>query len=580
MSISRKLLLGFGILIVIAILQGGYAVKNSHDLGLLTKSMYDRSYMSMNFVRSAQSNFRSAQIVAAAGLNRSEIEDLEEFLEELADAVDLVIEDLDVANERATKQRSRDLIGTVSEASGKWKEIGVEGFKALGAAPDRAAAAKELEQKLAAVAEEIAEGISTLVEYTSEDGYVASQEAAAETDETVLLNIIAAGGAVGAGLLMAVVLGIAIARPLGRLQEVVGRLADGDTETEIPAIERKDEIGRMARAVVVFRDNLIETERLQSERREAETRARQDEERRRQEKEEADRKAQMERAEAEELALQQNRQQLLDFAQNFENRIKELVETVSTEAEATKFASQGMTRMMQVTGTKAETIVELSERASENVRGISTAAENLTDSIGNISSQALNSKQISERASEKASSVNDRVSGLANAAEKIGEVITMINDIASQTNLLALNATIEAARAGEAGKGFAVVATEVKSLADQTARATEDISIQIAAIQNSTGDAVTGITEIRDTILQVEEINREISTGIEAQLRATQEISENVNRAMAGANEVKDAVSLSAKTTVEFLASAEQLTSSGKSLDTEIQEFLAEVRSA
>jgi methyl-accepting chemotaxis protein len=374
-------------------------------------------------------------------------------------------------------------------------------------------------------------------------------------------------------------------KPLSKVTATIERLANGDRDIEIDESGRRDEIGSIWQAVGVFRDKMVEAEQLQQKQQKAEERERQEEERRDQERLDAERKAVEEKKSTDEEAAEERREAMLAFAEKFETRIRSVVENVTHEALGTRLASRGMSQMMQATGEKTAEVANASIQASGNVQGIASASEELTASVSEISRQAGESKTMSEEAARISRSISERVGSLATAAEKIGEVITLINDIASQTNLLALNATIEAARAGEAGKGFAVVATEVKTLADQTARATDEISTQIAAIQSSTGDAVTGIEEIRSTIDQVEAIASAISGGIEQQLRATQEISENVNLAATGTNDVSEAlndvretVDMSEKTTSEFLLSAERLTASGEQLSIQVDEFLEEIR--
>lgn len=374
-------------------------------------------------------------------------------------------------------------------------------------------------------------------------------------------------------------------RPLNEVTATIQSLADGNRDVEIDDTKRRDEIGAIWGAVGVFKDNMIEAERLEKEQQRAEEQAREQEQRREQERLAAEQTAVEEKKKADAQAAEERRETMLAFADKFEGRIKKVVENVAHEAQGTKLASRGMAQMMEATAAKTGDVANASSEASGSVQGIASASEELTASIGEISRQAGESKTIAEDAARKANSISERIGGLEVAADKIGEVITLINDIASQTNLLALNATIEAARAGEAGKGFAVVATEVKSLADQTAKATEEISTQILAIQNSTGDAVTGIGEIRDTIDQVEALSTSISGAIEQQAKATQEITANVNQAATGTqdvftqlSEVQETVSMSETTTTEFLASAERLTESGQALHAGVEEFLAEVR--
>jgi len=182
---------------------------------------------------------------------------------------------------------------------------------------------------------------------------------------------------------------------------------------------------------------------------------------------------------------------------------------------------------------------------------------------------------------------NATVQLLSSGAEKIGEVVQLIHSIAAQTNLLALNATIEAARAGEAGRGFAVVASEVKALATQTAKATEEISAQVAAMQATTGDAVTSIGGITETIARMSEITVNISSAVEEQGAATREIARNIQSVAAGSSEISThigGVSAAASATGDaasvVLTSARDLDQQSGMLRLAVDEFLGKVRAA
>ena len=362
--------------------------------------------------------------------------------------------------------------------------------------------------------------------------------------------------ALGAGL--AFLIGRVIARPVIGMTAAMQRLAGGDTAAEIPARGRKDEIGEMSGAVQVFKENMIEAERLRAEQKEAEKRA------------EADKRAAMNR-----------------LADEFESSVKGVVQTVSSASTELQSTAQSMSTTAEETQRQATAVAAASEQASTNVQTVASAAEELSSSIAEIGRQVAESTRIAGQAVEDAGQTNAKVQTLAEAAQKIGEVVKLINDIAGQTNLLALNATIEAARAGEAGKGFAVVASEVKSLAMQTAKATEEIGTQIAAIQGATGEAVTAIKQIGGTIGRVSEIATTIAAAVEEQGAATQEIARNVQQASRGTTEVSSniagvtqAAGETGAASAQVLSSSGDLAKQGEALRHQVDSFIARVRAA
>ncbi len=319
------------------------------------------------------------------------------------------------------------------------------------------------------------------------------------------------------GSLAAIAIGLAvallvahrlIAGPLVKLGATIEKLAAGDTDIVAEGADRKDEVGRIAKTLEVFKAGLIAQRDAQ-------------------EKERAD------------VAAREKRARLMmELISQFNTDVTQRLAAVGTSVEGLNESATTMSTTAEETARQANAVAAASEEASTNVQTVASATEELTSSIREISSQVSSSSEIARRAVDQSTLANTKVQGLAEAAQRIGAVVKLISDIASQTNLLALNATIEAARAGDAGKGFAVVASEVKSLANQTAKATEEISQQIAEIQSETGASVQAIESIGGTIREIDQITAAIAAAIEEQAAATQEISRNVQQASAGTQEV------------------------------------------
>jgi methyl-accepting chemotaxis protein len=349
-----------------------------------------------------------------------------------------------------------------------------------------------------------------------------------------------------------------ISTPLTKMTTSMRRLAEHDMTIDIPGIGRRDEIGTMATAVNVFKDNMIRADQLQA----------------------AQEATKVASAAAQKAAMNQT-------ADAFEAKVGSLVSMLSSGATELHATAQSMTATARQSNERATAVAAAAEQASAGVQTVAAAAEELTSSIHEISSQVAHSAKITERAVEDARRTDVIVRELANGAQKIGDVVQLINGIAAQTNLLALNATIEAARAGDAGKGFAVVASEVKSLATQTATATEEISAQITQIQVATGEAVKAIKSIGATIDEVNAVAATIAAAVEEQGAATAEIARNVQQTAAGTRDVTETiagVSQAANDTGSaaemVLGSADKLSQQAGQLTSEVNRFVAGVRVA
>jgi methyl-accepting chemotaxis protein len=349
-----------------------------------------------------------------------------------------------------------------------------------------------------------------------------------------------------------------IVSPITGVIDVMTRLADGDNTVTIAGTDRGDEIGEMAQAVQIFKDNAIEKQRLEEEQAAGALRAE-----------------------------EEKRQAMYALADRFERQVKDVVDGVGSSATEMQATAQQMSATAEETSRQSANVAAASEQATANVQTVAATAEELSASIAEIGRQVMQSAKIAQNAVVEADTTNDTVKGLAEAAAKIGEVVNLINDIAGQTNLLALNATIEAARAGEAGKGFAVVAQEVKNLANQTAKATEEISTQITAVQEETNGAVGAIEKIRSIIGEISDISTTISSAVEEQGVSTQEIARNVQQAATGTQDVNsniDSVNRAAAETGsaagQVLDAAQEMSRQAEGLRGQVDEFLNEVRAA
>lgn len=347
-------------------------------------------------------------------------------------------------------------------------------------------------------------------------------------------------------------------RPVSRLTQAMERLAGGDTEMDTPYRDRGDEIGRMAKTVVVFRDNALRVSELNAE-----------------------------QAIREQEAAEQRRRDLVSVADNLEQQVGEVVAMLQSAVTELSGTAGAMSEVAADSSERAAAVATTIEAASGDVDAMANTTSALREAVNRVEHQLSDSRTIGDEAQATAGSAQTTMAGLVERADAISQVVVLINEIAEQTNLLALNATIEAARAGEAGKGFAVVATEVKNLATQTASATTEISQKIAEIQTVTGEASNSISAIVNVIGRLGEIAASASSAMEAQnamvveiderglavsgrvrdiLKDTDRVSAAASETMSGADQVRDA--------------ADDLSIQGTGLASRVDEIVRQLRAA
>ena len=388
------------------------------------------------------------------------------------------------------------------------------------------------------------------------DLFNSSQVSEAEGDTTIiwLLVTFLAVAAIGVFLIIATTRFIArdISGTVSQLTDASERLATGDKTIEIPGLERRDELGGLARSLHVFLRSAFRFEKMAAEKQE----------------------------------LQAERGQALQrLAMQFEATVGEVVNGVASASSQLNTTASAMASAAEQAQHQSETVVYSMERASGGVTAAAAASDEFAMSIGEISRQASHSAELARKASDDAEQADGTISALSSSADQVGQIVELIQSIAKRTNLLALNASIEAARGGEAGRGFAVVASEVKELAAQTSRATEEVAEQIRSMQDSTGASVNALRSIGDQVKQLETTAISIASAVDQQSVAGQDLARSIDLAARSTDEVSGSISqvreasqATGTAASQVLGSAASLESQASVLREQVDVFLQHVR--
>lgn len=554
-KIGVRLAIGFALLLVLTIVLGGISINSVETLGAQAVKLYEHPFQVTKSLLEAKVEVSQM----TRGIRDTILAKDEAAIDRIAAEIDererKVYERMDVARQQFLGDKAE--FDKLRSVFAEWKPIRQEVIGLARQQKDEEAGAIARSRGATQI-DAILKQMDSVLNFAYNKANAFMENAKVTRSEISTLTISILIGSIVIGAVTAFVIATGITRPLAGLHDCMEALAHGNNGVSVPALDRGDEIGAMAAAVEIFKNNAVEMDRLRVEQEQTKRKADDDKKR-----------------------------TMNTLADTFDRSIKGVVNGVSSAATEMQATARSLSSTAEQAAHRAKAVADASDQASTNVQTVASAAEELASSIKEIGRQVAQASKVSEQAVGQAKHTNDIVRSLATAAQKIGEVVKLINDVASQTNLLALNATIEAARAGEAGKGFAVVANEVKSLANQTAKATDEISAQITSVQGATHDAVRAIEAIGTTISEISEISGMIASAVEEQGAATQEIARNVEQAAAGTRDVSgniggvtQAANEAGHGASEVLTAASDLARQAETLRGHVDTFIASIRTA
>ncbi|HEY0648872.1 methyl-accepting chemotaxis protein [Phenylobacterium sp.] len=416
--------------------------------------------------------------------------------------------------------------------------------------------------------------------FTAKESALLKQRAAAQSaSQAFAVTLLAVGSllAVALSVLLGAVLSGAIAKPVAAMTNAMGKLAAGDTNVEVPAVGRKDEVGRMAAAVQHFKDAAIEKARIEADasetRRAAETARQQNDAERAATAAEQAKVVEglatgLERLAAGALTFRLNEA----FPSHYEQLRADYNRAMDTLQTTMREVSVNATAVRSGAGEITSASDDLSRRTEQQAASLeetAAALDQITATVRKTAEGAAQSREAvgvakgdAERSGVVVRDAVAAMSEIESSAKQIGQIIGVIDEIAFQTNLLALNAGVEAARAGDAGKGFAVVASEVRALAQRSAEAAKEIKSLISA---SSQQVERGVGLVGETGKVLERILTQV-TSING---AVTEIAASAQEQATGLQQVNTAINQMDQVTQQNAAMVEQATAASHALSSE-----------
>jgi methyl-accepting chemotaxis protein len=503
LSTFQRLILAFAVIVAVSAGQGVFMLSNLGALGEKVDFVASKPIAGVDNARAAWSAYRDAHAFLSSFLEMTRPQLATEALAGFDERMKVLEGYLAKLGDVFADGPAAEKLATVRTEIATWKDK----TRALFGVPPAAGIPASF--ALARTEEDIRNNLDGLVELALHEAEAVRSQTQSSIASITRLDVLLIVASVLLAGVLAVLSSLAITRPLFRVERTMRELAAGQLDVTVADKGRKDEIGRMAAALEVFRANALEMRRLEQQSRESER------------------------------AASAERRRLLDsVAQRFKTEVAGVVERVIDTTSAVERSAQSMAKIAEETGTQVDRVREDSQAASSRISAVAAAAEEMAATSGDIAQRSEQSHHVVSDAVGKVDASGKVIASLTEATGKIGRIVDLIGDIAAQTNLLALNATIEAARAGEAGRGFAVVASEVKSLADQTSRATGEISAQIAQVQETTKQAAGVMQGIQETIRSIDHSAAEVATAVEKQRLAIGEISQNTHHVSNSAAQV------------------------------------------